>query len=443
MVPAQIDYQLAWRWLVPVPGVCRVTTHGLPDGAEELFPVELRDSAATAGKSPIGSVLVADLRGQAVGRLDTSGQDAVCVVLPGVAVSSLEKSLGPEWQCRLMYGLIPAGSPRLAIPLSSGRVAREGLQLHRPGRLLARLMVSALLLLARVGVLAPLKKQVLLIASRSCNDEPLGLWAGGQGEGASLWDDEYAVYFGVSGPDRKTVALRINKTSRELIKTGFGEAPCAALQAEHAALLAMARTTLSGNVPAVKEFVCVDASAALTQEYRRRRFIPRWRYRSAVANFLGQLAEVDSRTIGLSEWLERQVRDGLVGPLLDLSELLERKASSGVSIRMHREHGDFAPWNVSWDGRRLFVFDWERSVPEAPALFDAFYFVAAPALHVGDGFTPSMVLDRMRAFARRLCVIDDRLIDVHLAMWLLSRASLSGGDKACRLIDCYLQDAES
>jgi len=39
-------------------------------------------------------------------------------------------------------------------------------------------------------------------------------------------------------------------------------------------------------------------------------------------------------------------------------------------------HGDFAPWNMIWNGNRVFLFDWESAIPEAPAGIDAIHFLS-------------------------------------------------------------------
>lgn len=39
-----------------------------------------------------------------------------------------------------------------------------------------------------------------------------------------------------------------------------------------------------------------------------------------------------------------------------------------------RVHGDFAPWNVLWDGRQWVILDWEESRPDGPPFYDIFHF---------------------------------------------------------------------
>lgn len=49
-------------------------------------------------------------------------------------------------------------------------------------------------------------------------------------------------------------------------------------------------------------------------------------------------------------------------------ELGGRKFTAGLS------HGDFAPWNMLWRGKEVFLYDWESTSPEAPSGIDLVHF---------------------------------------------------------------------
>ena len=38
-------------------------------------------------------------------------------------------------------------------------------------------------------------------------------------------------------------------------------------------------------------------------------------------------------------------------------------------------HGDFAPWNMLWKGKEVFIFDWESACLESPAGIDLVHFL--------------------------------------------------------------------
>jgi hypothetical protein len=59
-----------------------------------------------------------------------------------------------------------------------------------------------------------------------------------------------------------------------------------------------------------------------------------------------------------------------------LSYLLDRlEADCGaVSLQFGAWHGDWLPWNLSWQGGRLLAWDWEYSSDSAPLGFDVLHF---------------------------------------------------------------------
>jgi hypothetical protein len=65
-----------------------------------------------------------------------------------------------------------------------------------------------------------------------------------------------------------------------------------------------------------------------------------------------------------------------------LEDVLSDKFAS-VPVVCHRTHGDFVPWNIRKSNGRLFVFDWEDSLPDGLALTDIFHFLYNQAYLVG------------------------------------------------------------
>jgi hypothetical protein len=46
----------------------------------------------------------------------------------------------------------------------------------------------------------------------------------------------------------------------------------------------------------------------------------------------------------------------------------------GAAVTFGRWHGDWVPWNLAWDGSRLFAWDWEHSGADAPLGFDLLHW---------------------------------------------------------------------
>lgn len=63
-------------------------------------------------------------------------------------------------------------------------------------------------------------------------------------------------------------------------------------------------------------------------------------------------------------------RDLLMNALNYLEETICDK-----EIMFSLSHGDFAPWNILWSGKKAFIFDWESACLETPAGFDLVHFL--------------------------------------------------------------------
>jgi hypothetical protein len=69
--------------------------------------------------------------------------------------------------------------------------------------------------------------------------------------------------------------------------------------------------------------------------------------------------------------------------MLGLAERLDA-ASGALSVAVGSWHGDWAPWNMAWRGRRLFIWDWERARSGVPVGLDALHFAFQGALAASD-----------------------------------------------------------
>ncbi|MFC4058763.1 hypothetical protein ACFOWE_10685 [Planomonospora corallina] len=84
---------------------------------------------------------------------------------------------------------------------------------------------------------------------------------------------------------------------------------------------------------------------------------------------------------------------GMAGetPAAVLAALRRIEAAHGrTELRFGRWHGDWTPWNLGWDGRDLWIWDWEHSTAEVPVGFDLLHWrfqvaVAMRDLPLADG----------------------------------------------------------
>ena len=70
------------------------------------------------------------------------------------------------------------------------------------------------------------------------------------------------------------------------------------------------------------------------------------------------------------------------------------------SLRFGWWHGDFTPWNMALDGRRLVLWDWEYAQPASPAGLDLVHFEFQLSFIAG-GATVAEALDASEAGGTR------------------------------------------
>jgi len=430
------DYRYAWRWLLPLDDVGRIEFQGVPVEAWPLFDLDLL-SGRTGVPSSETSMLVCDLNACEFDEIDTSKYDFLVAYGPGRDVASFCSSLGRDWAYEKQYALLPSSNPRLAIPLGAIEMIKRGLKLHRPGRRSARVAVSLLILLLRLGISRPLQRTRLVLVANKPLSFPVGLrdlvstrqhWAKKM---------EFAVYFGAVGPNRKTVGLPVCSKPTGIIKTAWSQSAKSSLVNEAQALKRMSMTPLCENVPSLLSFVETERQVTLRQEYREKRHGSRREVGAAIKQFLNALAMVDVGSCSLDQWLSESVTIRHEQAFGRLVEKLKRIADGSVAIDVHRAHGDFAPWNINWSPEGVLVFDWEDSRAGVPALFDAFYFSVASQLFVAKKFVPEKALSKMRRFALWVSGRPSSQVNLYLALWLVDRSRVDDSEKIVSLIECF------
>ena len=70
--------------------------------------------------------------------------------------------------------------------------------------------------------------------------------------------------------------------------------------------------------------------------------------------------------------------------IIEMVSYVEEKLGSRI-LPFGLLHGDFTPWNILRDGKRVVVLDWEWSQPSAPPLLDLFHFLFQSNVHYLKG----------------------------------------------------------
>lgn len=413
-----LDFRFGWRWLLPSQCGGAVSFHGLSAVESEylsdvLAPIVVRsqsDAFSTAG---------------------LEAAQVVCV--------RADRASGAYWDARMKqsllhvreYALLPAGNPRVVVPLSSSHLVVAALGMHRAGSLSARLGVAVARFLARLGNFWLLRSQILLIATRDPGLLPMGAMRGELTACLNKVPVDYVLYLGTANDNRKTVVLPLgNSVPRLILKVAETAKARASVQNEAAVLELLSRSSIANYVPKLGRLVESNKTITLYQEYRPRQQVSPRKMRVAVVEFLACLSRLTRHSMPLPNYLGKSIEILPSSLMSDAYESvlarLDACAATGTQIWLHRNHGDFAPWNCAWTDRGMFVFDWEESREQTLALGDAFYYAIAPALHIQRRPSAKKTLNMALFLAGQVAAaggLGNLDIRLYLALWLLERVS--------------------
>lgn len=435
MTAEMFDFQFGWRWLLPLTKEHSIRLFGFSTEEEQFWNKAL---SAADRKNDTGQAEVLLIDGdRCAAPTGLSDEQLHAAQVVGVISS---RAHADHWQQRVItffplvreYGLLPADNPRVVAPLATARQTSAALELHRPGRLVARLGLLLARMLVKVGNCTLLRGRVLLIATRVPNLLPQGAVQANLPAHLGGLNGEYALYLGSPDNNRKTVVLPLGAAAPEmLLKVAATPTAGASLLNEADALAALAGSSLAQQVPKLLDMVEEGNTLTLYQEYRPRKFIKQRRLNEALVAFLGKLSRLNAHKQSLTHFLaalppglcDGVANDTAVACRAILTRL-QTLAESGAVVVVHRSHGDFAPWNCSWTAQGLFVFDWEASLAQDIAFGDAFYYAIAPALLVQQGTRARTTLVATLRLARQVAIesgIAETEVPLYLALWLLQR----------------------
>jgi len=424
-----LDYQFGWRWLLPIMSGDNVLLLGFTKFEKAFWGQVFENVFITEDATKATILLVNDLSPDCIVDSDLVQLRCFCVIGSGKIVAKWRKRFGDRFPEISNYALLPPHNTRVVIPMNRTDWILQGLELHRPGRWIARLGVTVLKGLTYIGINFPLRTRMLCIASSTAGILPWGAFRAGSELVSSDIHQNFILYLGVSDESRKTVILPLGSKQCLLLKQGELPKAKAALYNEADALRAMSQTPIANQVPLLLKLVERNGVVTLYQEYRPRRYATKARIDKATVNFLIMLTQQGGYTRSLTDVLAHseiltaneahaagQIAYARVRSYLDIL------AIKGMRIWGHRNHGDFAPWNCSWTSEGFFVFDWEMSQSWHIAFSDAFYFVIAPELYINK--KPEPIRAIKMAIELATLVADGagytaEKIKVFFALWVL------------------------
>lgn len=432
---SKLDYRFGWRWLLPSCSGQETVYFGLNHEEQKWWIQNLAKHCLKATSSTAEGCLIAldhyDIS-SFVDSLSAMSPRWICAWGTGLNVNRLRNSLGEFGSIR-EYALLPAGRPRVVVPLSSSKHVIAGLRLHRPGRWLAQLGLLAAHGLAKFGYLGLVRQRVLLVATRSPG-YPIGVVHAKLNTHSLNEQFDYVLYLGTPDDNRKTVVLPLGDVPPDVILK-VAESPKARVAVENEAqvLRDLAVTPLAHQVPKLIRVEQTDFSITLYQEYRHRVRIAAVSMNRASIDFLvvmsrqGRYARPLADVLAQSDLMTAtRARAAKKIAYARIRDYLDTLAAEGEIVLGHRSHGDFAPWNCTWTKQGFFVFDWEKSQSWDVALGDAFYFAIASAVCVAHSQSAQAVEAKAFKFAMSLAKeinLSIRDIRVYWLIWLLQRTS--------------------
>jgi len=348
----------------------RAGVHSLRVLGEEARADEQDIDAAWGALAPGDALAVVERAGSARSRLARLGRRD--------RLARISARLHGAARVDRWHVLPNTGGSHVLLPAARAGFA-AGARLLPAGRRRSRALRSVLAHAGRAGLAGRLGLDELLVAAKGPLD-PAGVpWL------AARADLDVTVALGVPGLFRKAVVLASDGAGDVpgLVKLSLTPAARGQVRREAECL---AHLGGSGRAPALLGHGDTGERAWLAQGCLAGRrspdalgplhfaFLAELFGRTARACALGELAFFGAASARLDALCGATGTDSTwIGAMAGLRDALHRGVAGG-RLPCCRCHGDFTPWNLLVSDGRLMAFDWEFSLPCAPALHDLFHF---------------------------------------------------------------------
>ncbi len=314
--------------------------------------------------------------------LETLTGSADNVVVTGASTGNLTDRIqldGFEWV--QLFALLPSTrTSSWLLPLGNTPCALSGSQIYVPYARRARILKKLLLAAIRVNAIAWSRQRVLIASTRPLLLQRLVTDLTGEHRPV------FSLLLGTPGPFRK-LTIQVMRPNGEIL--GYIKLPLTraaiARVCEEAAMLRRLSTfpALQPHIPRIIHAGEWQGGYLLFQSSGPLRPGPAefgLPHRQFLQTLWSVQAVEKAGRILVEEIAARWRKiDSLLDPMLrELGERTLARAGRDLSdgtVRCGIMHGDFAPWNTRLgDEGKLFVFDWESAVWEAPISWDIFHF---------------------------------------------------------------------
>ena len=294
-----------------------------------------------------------------------------------------------QWQTNRSFAWLALKDGRgFLIPLESHHARVNALRLYNAQNLKARVAKRLLTLGLKGGIVRPLLRRVQVLIRRDMPEKERGkiFLLEYLKEVLRRRDLTYAISLGTPGPHRKPVVQIMTYDGVVLgyAKVGRDDATNRLVQNEVQTLQVLADVHLRAlTVPRVlhsewwgEHFLCVlSAPEGLSDG------APQTLTRLHLAA-LKELWAAQALSMPLQEspfWMTLCGRVRQMNPTYHRNVLEQGMAKAEAwagktPLPFHFCHGDFTPWNMKQDGKKLFIFDWEYASGAGPPAWDLFHF---------------------------------------------------------------------
>ncbi|MCH2214890.1 MAG: phosphotransferase [Flavobacteriales bacterium] len=193
-----------------------------------------------------------------------------------------------------------------------------------------------------------------------------------------------SIFMGTPGVQQAALcSLKENGTLRRFVKIPLTQESSELLQNEKEALVRLTDKSLEYiSIPAIENRL--DRSVLVQESLKAKRRTHVAAFTELHASALKELHQLSVNSKSLNQcsfWEQIQASLIRIKPsktelkqILKLCGELSSFVDVSKSVSLSMCHGDFTPWNMLLDRDRLYLYDWELSYSEAPALFDFFHF---------------------------------------------------------------------
>jgi hypothetical protein len=293
------------------------------------------------------------------------------------------------WQMNNAFGWVALKDGRgFLIPLASQQTRVNALRLYNAQTLKARIARKLLTLGLKGGVVWPLMRKVQVLIRQDVPEEERSkiLLLEHLKKVLRYQDLTYAISLGTPGPHRKPV-VQIMSSDGEVLgyaKVGRDDATNLLVQNEvqmlqllataHLCVLTVPRVLHSGwwrdhflGVLSAPEGVSDGVRQTLTLLH----LAALKELRAAQAVWMSLQESAFWITLC---WRVRQMHHTYYRHVLEQGIAKAEAWLGKTRLPFHFCHGDFTPWNMKQNGKKLFIFDWEYASEAGPPAWDLFHF---------------------------------------------------------------------